>query len=366
MPPGAVARRASTTPAIVVLTIALATRSARADSFTLEEGAGSSKPTPTLPAAANEYYRAAISYAPSDTWSTNASLRFQHDFNAPPQSGTTLASSDDWVWSGYLGIDHDLSDHVSLDLTLSATAPYSRSIASVFDFPNVPAPALFDSRSWNGGPSVEFTYDTSDPNSDEPHDVDLDLDASLGYTHYAMTESLIALDTGAAGPVGAATLTQRCAATPTTPRCIAINDATQGGSATVDQLRFGATATLTLRETTDFALDGGYYVYAQSDLAQAGFFTPAGARWGTGVPLLPPLWTLQPEITHSFESVSVRLYYEFTNYAIDSAVGHSVGGRVQLKLGPWRPYVTGSYHGDIEQTSTGLTYSIGFGVTRML
>src|SRR5262249_42321125 len=144
-----------------------------------------------------------------------------------------------------------------------------------------------------------------------------------------------------------------------TPLCQTVAAANAKNDATLEQLRLGATTTFTIADRTDVGLDASYYVYDRGSPGEAGFFTyfvTSGRRdlgtstYGAGMPLLPPRWSLRPEAGHRFDAISLRAYYQFTSYAVEpSEVGHTVGGKVQIYLGTWRPYVTGSYRADVVQ-----------------
>jgi hypothetical protein len=82
--------------------------------------------------------------------------------------------------------------------------------------------------------------------------------------------------------------------------------------------------------------------------------------------MLPPRWTLRPEVGHRVGIVSLRGYYQFADLAIDGAVGPTVGGKVLVAVGRVKLYATGSYRSDVFADSAAQTWVAGLGVTGRL
>jgi hypothetical protein len=170
--------------------------------------------------------------------------------------------------------------------------------------------------------------------------------------------------------------TTACGAT-STPLCNVVAFAARNAKGTLEQVRFGGTLTGTIYERTDVALDAAYYAYSNGDPDSVGYATVsadnAGGRsvgsatYGAGLPLFPSRYTLRPEVGHKWESLSARLWYQFTDYTAPDYVGHTVGAKLQLYLGKWRAYTTGNYRADVSSSSSdvGHSWTIGLGVTRV-
>jgi len=346
-----------------------------ADSASLEAGAGESKPTPTIASSPLEYQKLVGRYEASDDVYVSGSVRAQHDFGASAAPGTTLATGPDWVWLLSLGAAWDVNKHVTLGADVSGSPPSSRSVASPFSYPSPPATlsstALMLARSWSVGGSVDLTYDTFD--EEAPHDVDGSVELSVGYTRFGTEQSMTEFDSPSGQPQDVGAFLAGCAAT-ATPLCAAVQRASQQLSSGLGQWRLGATPTLTFKEETDAALDAALYVYDKNRPDQAGFYDyrlPRGggevATFGAGLPLIPPRWSLRPELGHRWKLVSVRGWYQLTDYTIPSYIGHAVGAKVQLYLDKWRIYATGSYRADVSLNGAednAQTWVAGVGVTR--
>ncbi len=338
-----------------------------ANGVTLEGGGGQSTPQPTVQPSPFEYQRLVGRYEPTDSFYLSASVRLQHDFPSAPFPGTTLHSGDDWVWSGTLDASYDAAKHVTIGLGLNGSAPSTRDIAAQF---LATSNAIMHATSDSAGGTADLTLDTFDPDGPS-RSLDGSLGLSLGYTHFWTTQALTELDTPA-GPTLATDLLGKCAKR-TTALCDVVSVATRPTSADLGQLRLGATATGTLYEHTDLSVDVAYYLYDQENPDQVGFFTytPAGTTqketYGAGLPLIPPRWTLRPELAHKWKVLSARVWYQFANYTLSDYDGHTVGAKVQLYLGNWRLYASGNYRADVSPGGTqasAQSWTAGLGLTR--
>jgi hypothetical protein len=344
---------------------------------TAEIGTGQSRPTPSIQPYVQEYQKIVGRWDPAPELELSASIRLTRDFPAAAAPGTTLRTGGDWVWLGGLDATFDASEHFSFAMGLLGAPPSTRIIASPFTYPDPNgtvenSTALMRTKSWFAGGSVEMTYDTYDPDasSDEVRPLDASIDASVGYTHFSTEQSMAAFDSPT-GPVNVSA----CTGLRTPPMCNVVNFASRPALAELEQIRVGATVTTMIYEHTDVALDVAYYAYGNGDPDSAGYTKVSAddvrgrsvgiATYGAGLPVLPPRYTLRPEIGHKWTRVSARLWYQFTDYTSPDYVGHTVGSKVQLYLGKWRVYATGSYRADVSDTDVGHTWTIGAGVTRI-
>ena len=365
---------------VATLSALLGHAEARAsNSVTAELGAGQSKPTPTIASAPFEYQKIAGRWQAADTLSFSASVRLTHDFAGAPTEGTVLRTASDWVWQGTLGVSHDVSKHVAFGLDLAGSPPARRDVVSPLAFaPTGGTPTTLDAsmraNGWNAGAAADLQYDTFD--EDAEHDVDLTIDASVGYTHFGSTQVLASVEEPGS-VVSAEALATRCAGK-STDACQAYALAATKSTASLEQLRLGTTATFTLWDRTESGADISYYVYDRGSPGDAGFFNgfllgrtgaDAGtATWGAGMPVLPTRWSLRPELGHRWDWITLRAYYQFASYAIvPSEVGHTVGGKVTLLLDKWRPYLTGNVREDLAGGSAGASsWTLGVGLQRVL
>jgi hypothetical protein len=140
-------------------------------------------------------------------------------------------------------------------------------------------------------------------------------------------------------------------------------------SASLVQVRTGATLTLTIADDTDLGVDGAYFAYDTKDPNSVGLFdvTAGGATtsFGAGLPMLPPRWSARPELAHRFGSLSLRAYYQYTD-RVDGGAGHTAGGKVQLGVGSIKLYATGSYRADVFTTGNAQTWTGGLGLMAKL
>lgn len=364
--------------AFVFFAVLFLTTGARAsNSITAEIGGGQSKPTPTIASAPFEYQKLSGRWQATDTLSIASSLRLTHDFAGAPVDGTVLRTASDWVWQGTLGASFDASEHVALGLDVSGSPTSRRDVASALSYAGAAGStstldASMKTNGWNAGAAFDVQYDTFD--EDEEHAVDATFDVGAGYTHYASDQTLAAVEEPG-GVVQVETLASRCTNV-TTPQCQAYAAAGKDKASRLEQARLGATVTFTLWDRTEVGLDVGYYLYDRGKPGEAGFFDAPidrGARevgsatWGAGMPLLPPRWTMRPELGHRWDWITVRAYYQFGKYAVEpSEVGHTVGGKITLLLDRWRPYVTGNVREDVAGGAAGASsWTVGAGIQRL-
>jgi hypothetical protein len=230
--------------------------------------------------------------------------------------------------------------------------------------------ALIHTVSSNGGADIDVTYDSYD--EEVAHPVDFSVDASVGANHFASVQTMESLE-GGAGVANVASLVANCSGS-SEGYCPAVARAAQRMAATMNQFRLGVVVTTTFKSRTDLVLDGGYYVYDVAAPGDVGFTTfsvptargPADASSGAGLPFIPPRYNLRGEVGQRLGPASINVYYQFTEYARDDYVGHAVGGKVLVRLGDWRAYVTGGYRMDIGDDSPLRAWTAGLGVSRTL
>ncbi len=373
-------RRAFPLAVLTAVAALLAEGEARAsNSVTAELGGGQSKPTPTIASSPFEYQKLAGRWQPMETLSFSGSVRLTHDFAGAPTDGTVLRTATDWVWQGAVGTSYDASKHFTLGMDLSGSPPARRDVVSPLSYGGAAGTTTtvdtsLKATGWNAGAAVDVQYDTYD--DEEEHAADLTVDVSAAYTHFGSSQVLGAVDEGGT-VVTAEELATRCSGSDT-PACQAYGDAAHKKSASLEQVRLGTTVTMTLWDRTEIGADVSYYVYDRTNPGDAGFFNAGvvdragrgvgAVTWGAGMPLLPGRWSLRPELGQRWDWISVRAYYQFSKYAVDpTEVGHTVGGKVTLLLGKWRPYLSGNVREDVAGGSAGASsWTLGVGLQRVL
>jgi hypothetical protein len=354
--------------------VAPAVAHAAGGGVTVEAGAGESKPTPTIQPSAFEYQKLQGRWQPTEALYLSASVRATHDFLASATPGTPLRTGPDWVWFGTLDMTYDVSQHVTFGVGLNGSLPSTRFIASPLTYPfdrttSRDSYALMRTESSSIGGSFDVTYDTTDDDS-PAGPLEGSVDVSVGYTNFATDQVMTMLD----APSGTTTIDAFAGACrrATSPLCDVAARANAHNRASLNQARLGATLTATVEEHTDAAVDVAYYGYDHGGPENTGFFhvTPANgggqtATYGAGLPVIPTQFSVRPELGHKWEKISVRAWYQFSDYTEPGFVGHTVGGKVQLYLGDWRVYGTGSFRADVSLVDTADTWSVGIGLTRL-
>lgn len=71
-------------------------------------------------------------------------------------------------------------------------------------------------------------------------------------------------------------------------------------------------------------------------------------------------------MSHRFGLLRVRADYQFADLTTQSALAHTVGGKLQLAVGPVKLYATGSVRSDVYTDATTQTWVAGMGMTGKL
>jgi hypothetical protein len=362
---------------LILVAILAAPCAARADgAVTFETGAGQSKPTTTLPTSTFEYQKLAGRYAATETLTLSAMTRLTHDLAAAAEPGTTLATGDDWIFSGSIGADDDVARHLNLGLALDGAAPSTRTVAAPFSAPTAQGQTLssyatVDATTWNLGATADVTYDTSDDTAPE-RALDATIDLSAGVEHFSTTQNMTSFEQASGNVTTVAAFEAGCARSHPSPLCLATSHASGSATGSLNQLRLGATLTGILWTRTDASLDAAYYLYDAASPDDVGLFsfTPAGsadaATYGAGLPMAPPRATIRGDVGHRWSALSLRAWYQLTSYTLADSIGNAAGGKAQVYLGAWRVYATGSYRVDSLGGVTADTWTAGLGVTRTL
>ena len=367
---------------LVLLASWLLSRAAEAsDSATAEIGGGQSRPIPQVQPYAFEYQKLVGRYEPTEQLYFSGQVRLQHDFPAAAAPGTSLYSGSDWVWFFAGDASYDATKHLSLSAGVTGSPSSSRDIATPIGLPTgqgqpLGSNALMSTTGASLGGSLEVTYDTSDDDA-PPRALDGSLELSVAYTHYQTEQTMIALDAPGRPGVLVSNFESSCGATRSAP-CEAVAQAAEPASAALGQTRLGAAFTAIIHEKTDVTLDASYDLYDKKRPEDVGFFTftsPAGvsraASYGAGLAILPPRFSLRPEVGHRWGMVSIRAWYEFSEFTAPSTVGNAVGAKMQVSVGSWRVYATASYLADLSTQGSATTTEIaetwagGLGLTRV-
>jgi hypothetical protein len=316
--------------------------------LTAEAGGGQTQAAPDIPKSSFLYQRMAGRWSPSEQLDIAASLRATEDLARDPDPGSVYTTGGDVVLFGALDVTYDVTENWNVSLGVNGSPSSRRNVAIPNPLTAAQRPpsdqdpdALVRANTSSIGGLLEAGYDSFD--LDHPHDVDVAIDGSVALTRFFTDQTITD---------GAFTASQFTAR-----------------KASLAQVRLGGTGTFTIAENTDLGLDAAYFVYDTGKPGNVGVFTEATAAnlqtsFGAGLPMLPPRWTLRPEIAERIGKVTLRAYYQYANLAVDGAVGgHTVGGKAQVAVGNVKIFVTGSYRADVFTDATATTWSLGAGLS---
>ena len=317
--------------------------------LTGEVGGGQTTPSPTSATSSFFYQRAAGRFSPTPKLELAATFRATEDLARSPDKGSSYATKGDVVFYGGLDGSYDISEHFTLTLGINGSPSSRRDIGTSIlatqpsgASGNVDAAVRAETNSVGG--LLELGYDSASDTGDA-HDVDIALDLSPAVTRFGTTQSVLSPDVAAA--------------------------AIKPRTASLVQGRLGSTATLTILQNTDLSLDFAYFVYNQKNPGDIGLFNASTASglttsFGAGLPMLPPRFTVRPEIGERLGRVRLSAFYQYADLEVESATGHTVGGRAQIAIGEVKVFAVGSYRSDVFTDATATTWTAGAGVSLRL
>lgn len=318
-------------PIRLALAAALAASAARATSITNEIGVNTTQSSDTNPRSGSVSDTLAGTIDITDQWTLDlgATLTLQGETPAAESGG--FGTSGSAVSMFMIGLDWDISDHVTLGLLGRYSPPSTQDAGTSIALATGDVDALVESRTSEHGAGFDLSYDTAG-DSDFEWAVMGGVSVNSLDTHQRVTEARTA--TGRV--LTAAEIQAACAARTAAcrPRLLAT---LKDQPFTLDSERLTAAATVTAFRDTDVGLGGDYYLYTQ-DPTQLGYFSVAAAGrtavlGGNGVPIAPLHWLMRPEVTHRFGDFSARLWLQFGRYAPGTGQNTSGAGlRLQYKF----------------------------------
>jgi hypothetical protein len=311
--------------------------------LTAEGGVGQSKASRDSAKTSFFYQRATGRWSASERLDLTATLRVTEDLAHPADSSSRFTTSSDLVFFGAVDATYQLTPHFNASLGVNGSPTSTRDVAttnpvwasaSERDAAEDPM-ALVRAKTASLGAAAELGYDSFDP--DEEHDVDGSLEASVGWND---------------------SFTEQTVVSPDAPAKIGTSNAS------LQQTRLGGAATLTIAEKTDVGVDAAYFLYdTPNPNAVGSFATDVHTNWGAGLPMLPPRWTLRPEVAQRIGPVTLRAHYQYSELTIWNAAGHTVGGKIQVAAGRLKLFVNGSHRTDLFTYATAETWTAGAGLS---
>jgi hypothetical protein len=311
--------------------------------LTAEAGVGQTKASQDSSKSFFFYQRSAGRWSASERLDLTATLRVTEDLAQPADSTSRFTTGRDVVFFGAADATYQLTPHFNASLGVNGSPTSTRDVATanpIWSSPSGRAPgedpmALVRTRTRSFGAAAELGYDSFDP--DEVHDIDGSLEASVGWYESFTEQTIVAPD----APARLGT-----------------------SNASLQQARLGGAATLTIAEKTDVGVDGAYFLYDNPNPDAVGSFaTDVHTNWGAGLPMLPPRWTVRPEVAQRIGPISMRAHYQYSELTIWNAAGHTLGGKIQLAIGRLKFFINGSYRTDVFTYATGETWSAGAGLS---
>lgn len=138
--------------------------------------------------------------------------------------------------------------------------------------------------------------------------------------------------------------------------------------ATLNSARLTLSATLTLLQDTDVTMSGDYYAYEQ-DPTQIGYFSLGATgrtqiAGGSGVPIAPLRYVVQPELTQRMGDFSLRLWLRAGRYVSGAGqTTRAIGTKLQYKVTKtFRLWASAIWQRDIDsESNVSISKTFAFG-----
>ena len=319
---------------LLLLVLGLPT-SSRAAGITDEVSMNNTPATPENPRSGSVSNSLVATFDPQEDWSFSAGalLTVEESTPAPPGSafgdrGGTVATlsggieyhpGDSWTF----GVSGDFSPRstqrsgTQLNITTAAGAESS-------------ANALLRATSSTSALQLMTSYDSAGDSA-----LEWSLFGSIGLTRLDTDQRIVALQE-ANGTVATTDAIQRYCQTHFCSKAL-LQVISPSPAARLESGRISAGGTLTFERDTDVTISADYYGYRQ-DPTQIGYFSLGSTgrmqiSGGSGVPIAPLRYVVQPEVVQRLGDVSVRVWARAGRYVEGTAqTTRGVGAKLQYKV----------------------------------
>lgn len=306
-----------------------------------------------------------------DHWSIDLGFLLSLEKGSPPPSGSNFKDSGGHVSLFTLGADWDSGDHWSFglltDLSPKSTTNSSTTLNTQMgnNATTTPTDARLGVTSSDLDLQAGASYDTNGESN-----LEWLFTGNLMGGHLATNQQVTAVyDRATMRDLDAAQLRAYCATHPK-PCGKSLNSALQDRDYHLDSLKLDLGGTATIFGSTDIALTGDVYLYAQ-DPSEVGYFNVATSgralAGGAGIPIAPLRANGRLDLVHRFGDLSVKVWGSVGEYAVaGDGTTYGSGIKVQYKFTrTFRMWLTGNVQHDVDDTGNnfstrGLSMGGGF------
>ena len=297
-----------------------------AHDVSVDVSASGTAPSPDNPRTGSLGFGLSGSYDFNDAWSLMGMAVFTRDF-ATRMPDVSSPGSNVLLFS--LGAMWIPSDHLMTMLTVSASPPVDQANATSVTGPLGRAvDVVVSSRTSSFGAMWNGLWSSGGDSAFE-HTVGV----TLGFNRFNVIQKLQLPNT-----VAANLFRFQCEQEPERQGCALV----RGVASPLLQGRVGAGYTATIATHTDVGLDATLFLYDRPPSA-VGYFSlvQLGREVGSGVPVLPLLFSVRPQVSHRFGPVTVKLGYQFGLYTESLGALHAITAKVSWKVTKeWRLSLT--------------------------
>jgi hypothetical protein len=293
---------------------------------------------------------------------------FTRDNPTPPTPGSPAFVTGANILTYSLGVDVALGENFFLSGAADLTPrTQQRSVVPFIDSATgqeVDAHAFLVTGSRLFGAAVNAGYGSAGSSN-----LEVNVDAALGFTRYSSNLDVQGIETPR-GTFRAGQIVQYCQTASTRSAremCRTLLPALARRSDTLNELRAGLGAFLTLWQDTDVGLSGAAYFY-DKDPTEVGYFSVVAlgrsVLAGSTLQIAPLQFTVRPSVTRRFGDLSLDLSYQYGRYVADEGSNHLIALKVSYRFNrSFKAWLRLSGQSDVAPELTPLrSASLGLGV----
>jgi hypothetical protein len=347
--------------------LVLISASSRGAGITDEASVNTTSPTPGNPRSGSISDSLRATFDIDENWSVLAGALITLEESTPAPAGAAFGDRGGLVSSFSGGGEYHPGDNwvfaLSGDFSPKSTQRFGTQLnITTATGADSTADALLRARSSSADLQLSAEYDSAGDSS-----VEWSLTGGIQLAHLSTDQRIVALQEANGTVATTAEILKYCETHTCSKALLQVIGPMP--AATLDSARLSIGGTLTLLEDTDVTINADYYAYEQ-DPAQIGYFSVGSTGrmeigGGSGVPIAPLRYLVQPELTERIGDFSLRLWFRAGRYV--SGAGQTtrgLGAKLQYKLTKAiKMWASASWQRDLDaENDVSISKTFAFGV----
>ena len=352
---------------LLLLLVGVST-SSRAAGVTDEVSMNNTPATPENPRSGSVSNSIVATFDPQEDWSLTAGVLLSLEESTPAPPGSAFGDRGGLVGTLSGGVEYHPGESWTFGVSGDFSPKSSQRSGTQLNITSATgadssADALLRATSWTSALQLMTAYDSAGDS-----DVEWSVFASIGLTRFDTDQRIVALQE-ANGTVATTDAILRYCQTHFCPRAL-LNVIGPHPAARLDSGKISLGGTLTFQRDTDVTISGDYYGYRQ-DPTEIGYFSLGSTgrmqiSGGSGVPIAPLRYVVQPEFVQRLGDFSVRLWARAGRYVEGAAqTTRGVGTKLQYKVTKtFKMWAAASGQRDVDSegiVSISTTFALGVG-----